>query len=113
MKPPNAGSVDEDRPDVAIDARVDEERSEDLRAILDADGERAGEVGDVGVALDPVRAATIAANGPLTVREHLGGRHKPQSSVAEERRRRRTRLLAVRSTRTVSGWRWTLPRGCP
>src|SRR5438067_322439 len=72
---------DKPRVQVAVDARVEEERAENLRATLDADGERPGEIADVGVALDEVRAAAIAASGPLAAGKDLGGRHKPQSSV--------------------------------
>ena len=71
------------------------------------DGERAGEVADVGEALDVVRAAPVAADRPLTVAEDLAGRHKPQSSVAEERRRRRSRLLGRVRGRGL-GSRWIL-----
>src|SRR5207253_8879766 len=79
--------LDEQRFGVAVDAGVEEERSEDLRAILDAVPDRAGEVADVCVALDEVRAATIPANGPFAAREDCAGRHKPHTSLAEERRR--------------------------
>ena len=51
----------ENRPHVAVDPRVEQERAEDLRAPADPDAERAGEVGDVGVALNVVRAAAVAA----------------------------------------------------
>ena len=93
--PPTLGVGDEDRTQVAVDARVEEERAEHLGPVFDADGERSGEVADVGEALDVVGAATVAARRPLTVREHLRGRHKPQTSVAEERRRRRTQSLVA------------------
>ena len=106
--------LDEQRFDVAVDAGVEEERSEDLRAILDAVPNRAGEVADVCVALDEVRAATIPANGPFAAREDFAGRHKPHTSVAEERRRRGSGLLRRGGRRG----RWlrgggALPRGCP
>jgi hypothetical protein len=45
------GVEDEDRPDVPIDTGIDEEGSENLRPVLDADRKRAGKVGYVGVAL--------------------------------------------------------------
>src|SRR5262249_9879404 len=64
----------EDGTDVAVDARHGEERAEDLGAVLDAEREGSGEVADVGVALDPVGAAAIAADRHLAVAEHLGGR---------------------------------------
>ena len=72
-----------------------------------------GEIADVGEALDVVGATTVAADGPLTVRENLRGRHKPQSSVAEERRRRRARRRSrvVEDDEVAS--RLTLCRGCP
>src|SRR6185436_13978253 len=99
---------------VAIDARVDQEGAEDLGAILQADAERGGEVGDVRVTLHPVGAAPVAANGPLFVRQHLAGRNKPQPSVAEKRRRRRPRLLRCGGRRGLSlGGGRTLSRGCP
>src|SRR5207248_11734317 len=63
------GVVDEQRIQVPIDPRVEEERTEDLRAILDADPERAREVPDVGVALNPVRAPPIPSHRPLTACE--------------------------------------------
>ena len=112
--PAKRGFVDEQRIQVAVDARVEEERPEDLRAILDADAEGAREIADVGVALDPVRSAAIRASGPLAAGQHLGGRHIPQPSVAEEGRRRRSCLLrrGGRRGRCLGGWR-TLPRGCP
>ena len=95
--------VDEQRTEIAIDARVDEERSEDLGAILHAERERAGEIGDVGVALNLVGAAPVAARRPLAVRQHFGGGHEPQAGVAEERRRRRARAVSdVRAT--DGGW---------
>ena len=78
--------VDEDRTDVAIDARVDEKRSKNLGAILQPVREGACEVGDVGVALDPVRSTAIYAPGPLAVAQHLSGRHVPDSGIAKERR---------------------------
>ncbi len=104
---------DEDGTHVAVDTRVDQERAEDLGAILDADAKRRGEVGDVRVSLHPVRAAAIAAHGPLLMREDLARRYKPQTSVAEEGRRRRSRFLR-RGRRGLSlGGGRTLPRGCP
>ena len=98
---------------VAVDPRVDQERAEDLRPVLDPHGERAREVPDVGVALDEVRAAPIRAARPLTVRQHLRRRHKPQSSVAVERRRRRARVFAGRAGRGRLLGVGILSRGCP
>ena len=63
-------------------------------AVLDPDRDRAGEIADVRVALLVVGAPPVAGHRPLTVRQDLRGRHKPQPSVAEERRRRRTRVGA-------------------
>ena len=108
--PSDGGIGDEHRDDVAIDARIDEERPEDLGPIPEAHGKGAGEVGDVGVALDEVRAAPIPADRPLTAGEHFGGRHIPQSSVAVERRRRRSRV-GRGGRRGLC--RSTLSRGCP
>src|SRR4030095_2548052 len=97
-----------------IDAGVEQEGSEDLCPILDADAERAGEVADVREAVDVVRAATIAAGRTLTVWKNLAGRHKPQPSVAEERRRGRTYPgLRRRRRRRCLGARLILRRGCP
>src|SRR4029079_18791117 len=81
---------------VAIDARVDEKRSEDLRAILDAVPERRGKIADVRVALNVVGAATIEAGRPFSIRQDLGGRDVPQAGVAEERRRGRARVVRSR-----------------
>src|SRR5205814_10612597 len=89
----------EDRHRVVIDARVEEKRAEDFRTVLDPDGERAVEIADVGVALDVVRAAAVAAHGPLRMRQHLGRGDEPNPRVAEERRRRWTRGLARRGRR--------------
>ena len=47
-----------------------------------ADGERRGEVGDVGEALDVVRAFAIAARRPFAAGEDFGGRHVPEAGVA-------------------------------
>ena len=85
--------VDEQRPQVAIDPRIDEERSEELRAVLDPDGERARDIADVAEALDVIGAAPVAADRPLTVAEDFAGRNKPQSSVAEEGCGRRSGLF--------------------
>ncbi len=83
----------EDRPHVAVDPRVDQKRGEHLRPLPEADRHGRRKVADVGVPLLVIRAAPIAAHRPLTVRQHLRGRHKPQPGVAEERRRRRTGFL--------------------
>src|SRR6476646_8796956 len=61
----------EERPDVAVDPCVEEERSEDLGAILQAHAERAGKVADVREALDVVRAAAIAGDRDLSVWQNL------------------------------------------
>src|SRR4029077_19217183 len=58
---------DEERPHIAIDARVEQERSKDLGAILDADPDRAVEAADVLIPLDPVGPAPVAANAVLPV----------------------------------------------
>ena len=77
---------------------------------FDADGEGSCEVADVCEALDEVGAAPVSADRPLTVRENLGGRHKPQPSVAQEGCRRRPSLRLGRRRR---GRSWlTLRRGC-
>ncbi len=102
--------VDEQRHQVAIDAGVDEERPEELRAVLDPDRKRAGDIADVAEALDVIRAAPVAADRPLTVAEHLAGRNKPQSSVAEEGRRRRSSLFGRGRRGRGLGSRWTLHR---
>src|SRR5207247_7095561 len=56
---------DESGDKVAIDPRVEDEGSEDLGAVADPDAERAGEVADVGVALDEIRSAAISGHRPL------------------------------------------------
>src|SRR4029079_4422164 len=105
---------DKERVEVAINARVEEERPEDLRAVLYSDRERTGKVADVRVPLDEIGAAAIPANGPLAAGENFGGRRKPQPSVAEEGRRRRSRFLRCgrRRGRWLAALR-TLSRGCP
>ena len=108
---PHVRVVGEQRPQIAIDPRVHEERSEELGAVPDADGERGGDVADVAEALDVVRAAPVSADRPLTVAEDFAGRNKPQSSVAEEGRCRRSRLLGSVRGRGLRS-RWTLHRGC-
>jgi hypothetical protein len=80
----------EERPQIAVDARVEEEGSENLEMIFDSDGKRAREVADVRKALDEICAAAVAADRPFLVRQDLTGRNKPHASVAEERRGRRS-----------------------
>ena len=46
------------RPHVAIDPRIKQERSEQLETISDTHAERTSEVGNVGVALDDCLSAT-------------------------------------------------------
>src|SRR5262249_42717639 len=105
--------VEEKWTGVAVDARVEDERSEDLRAVCDADTDRAGKIADVRVALDVVRCGAVAANRPFPAWEDFGGRNKPQPSVAVERRRCRACLVRRRGRRgrlRLSGG-CTLPRG--
>ena len=76
--------VDEERIRVAIDARVEQKRSEDLRAIAEADREGAREIADVGVPLLPVRAAPIGAHRKVSARQHFARRDVPDAGVAEK-----------------------------
>jgi hypothetical protein len=83
----------EQRPDVAVDARIEEHRPEDFRAAFDAVCERAGEVANVGVALNIVGASTVAADRPLAFGQYLGRGHEPQTRIAEEGRRGRACVI--------------------
>ena len=110
------GVVDEDRPQIALDPGVDQKRSENLGAVLDADAERAGEIADVGEALNEVGAAAVAARRPLAIRQHFGGWHEPQAGVAEKRRRGRPRVVSRRRCggrlRSCSRTGLRVRRGC-
>src|SRR5262249_3515113 len=76
--------AEEERPQVTVDARVEEEGAEDLGAIADADRQGPRKVADVGETLNVVRPAPVPADRPLTVGEYFGSRYVPQPGIAEE-----------------------------
>jgi hypothetical protein len=82
----------ENRPNVAVDPGVEQERAKNLGPPAEPDAESASDVTYVGETLLEVRAAAVPADGPLAVSKHLGRGHEPEPRIPEERRRRRSRL---------------------
>ena len=83
--------VEAERTVVAVDARDDFHRQEQLGAIADAVAERADEASDVGEAGFAIGVHVVGAERLALRRQHLTGRDVPETGVAEERRRRRPR----------------------
>src|SRR5471032_1657983 len=102
MMPPNAGSLTNSGR-MSRSIRVSTRNDQKISARSFAVRERAGEIGDVGVALNPVRAAAVRGAGPLAVPEHFSRGHIPDAGVAEEGGGRRPCLRIGRGGRSRSG----------
>src|SRR6185295_15088470 len=77
----NFGVVVEQRTQVAIDSRVELERTEQLDAAINSVRKSAGDIGDVAEAVHVVHAGAVRARRECPASERFSRRHVPQACV--------------------------------